>query len=588
MHAYDLILTITGGLGGALVLGYITHRLGLSPIVGYLLAGTLVGPHTPGFVADASLAEQLAEIGVILLMFGVGLQFHVEELLAVRRVAIPGAIAQSGVATVLGALLVRAAGWEWPAAIIFGMALAVASTVVLIRVLSDNNDLHTQAGHIAVGWLVVEDLFTVIALVLLPALFGPNAAEGSLLTALALTALKVGALIAFTALVGARVIPTVLDYVDSTRSRELFTLTVLVIALGIAVGSSLVFSVSMALGAFLAGMVVGRSEYSLRAASEALPMRDAFAVLFFVSVGMLLDPRALMDSPWLVLGALGVVLVGKPLVALLFVWAMRYPFGAALTAGVALAQIGEFSFILASMGRGLGVLPAEATNVLVATAITSIVLNPIAYRAIRPIERYVRATPRLRAMLNRPAASGDAVVDDGAPAPRPADPGSRAIVVGHGPTGRALVRLLTDNGITPTVVELSMDAIRALREAGVDAVYGDATRPEVLEAAGAGGAGSLILGSAGMANGEEVIRAARAINPRLRVLARATYLRDVPVLKAAGADAVYSGEAEVALAFIEDILDALGATAEQIDRERARAHRELSSGVIEASAGTPA
>jgi len=588
MHAYDLILTITGGLGGALVLGYITHRLGLSPIVGYLLAGTLVGPHTPGFVADASLAEQLAEIGVILLMFGVGLQFHVEELLAVRRVAVPGAIAQSGVATVLGALLVRAAGWDWPAALIFGMALAVASTVVLIRVLSDNHDLHTQAGHIAVGWLVVEDLFTVIALVLLPALFGPNAQEGSLWTALGLTALKVGALIAFTALVGTRVIPKLLDYVDSTRSRELFTLTVLVIALGIAVGSSLVFSVSMALGAFLAGMVVGRSEYSLRAASEALPMRDAFAVLFFVSVGMLLDPRALVDSPWLVLGALGVVLVGKPIVALLFVWLLRYPFGAALTAGVALAQIGEFSFILASMGRALGVLPAEATNVLVATAIASIVLNPIAYRAIRPIERFVRANPRLRAMLNRPAAGGGAVVDGEARASRPTDPGSRAIVIGHGPTGRTLVRLLTDSGITPTVVELSMDAIRGLREAGVDAVYGDATRSEVLAAAGAASAGSLILGSAGMANGAEVIRAARALNPRLRVLARATYLRDVPALKAAGADSVYSGEAEVALAFIEDILDELGATAEQIDRQRARAHRELSSGVVETTAGTPA
>ena len=587
MHAYDLILTITGGLGGALVLGYVTFRLGLSPIVGYLLAGTLVGPHTPGFVADASLAEQLAEIGVILLMFGVGLQFHVEELLAVRRVAIPGAIAQSGVATVLGALLVRSAGWDWPAALIFGMALAVASTVVLIRVLSDHNDLHTQAGHISVGWLVVEDLFTVVALVLLPALFGPNARDGSLWAALGLTALKVGALVAFTALVGARVIPKVLDYVADTRSRELFTLTVLVIALGIAVGSSLVFNVSMALGAFLAGMVVGRSEYSLRAASEALPMRDAFAVLFFVSVGMLLDPAVLMESPWLVLGALGVVLVAKPMVALIFVWVMRYPFGAALTAGVALAQIGEFSFILASMGRSLGVLPAEATNVLVATAITSIVLNPIAYRAIRPIERMVRDNPRLRVLLYRPPV---APADAAGPvrADHPGDPGTRAVVVGYGPTGRTLVRLLADNGISPTVVELNMDAIRTLHEAGVDTVYGDATRPEILEAAGVVRAGSLILGSAGMAHGAEVIKTARALNARIRVLARATYLRDVPTLKAAGADSVYSGEAEVALAFIEDILDTLGATAEQIDRERARAHRELSSGVVESAAGTPA
>src|SRR5687767_9319414 len=333
MHSLDLILTLTGGLAGALVFGYFTQRAGLSPIVGYLLAGVAVGPNTPGFVADTHLAEQLAEVGVILLMFGVGLQFHIEELLAVRRVAIPGAVAQSAVATVLGALLVQSFGWSWSSGIVFGIALSVASTVVLIRVLSDNNVLHTQTGHIAVGWLVVEDLFTVVALVMLPALFGTTTTERPLWLALGITAAKVTALVGFTARVGTRVIPRILDYVANTRSRELFTLTVLVIALGIAVGSSLIFSVSMALGAFLAGMVVGRSDYSLRAASEALPMRDAFAVLFFVSVGMLLDPGALMSSPGLVVGALGVVLIGKPLVALLLVWAMRYPFRAALTVG---------------------------------------------------------------------------------------------------------------------------------------------------------------------------------------------------------------------------------------------------------------
>jgi monovalent cation:H+ antiporter-2, CPA2 family len=573
MHAYDLILTVTGGLGVALVLGYLTHRLGLSPIVGYLLAGTLVGPHTPGFVADAALAEQLAEIGVILLMFGVGLQFHIEELLAVRNVAIPGAVAQSGLATVLGALLVRAFGWDWPAALIFGMALAVASTVVLVRVLSDNNDLHTQAGHIAVGWLVVEDLFTVVALVLLPPLFGPAMTDTSLWLALGFTVLKVTALVAFTALVGTRVIPRVLDYVADTRSRELFTLTVLVIALGIAVGSALIFSVSMALGAFLAGMVVGRSEYSLRAASEALPMRDAFAVLFFVSVGMLLDPGALMASPVLVLGALAIVLIAKPVVALTFVWVMKYPFRAALTCAIALGQIGEFSFILATMGRELGVLPAEATNVLVAASIASIVLNPVAYRSIRPIERWVNARPRLSAALNRPTS----VPADLQPSrlERTNDPNHRAIVIGFGPTGRTVVRLLRGNGIAPTVIELNMDAVRTLRQDGIDAIYGDATRAETLEAAGIARAGSLILGSAGMANSADVIRAARELNPQIRVLARASYLRDVPALKHAGANSVYSGEGEVALAFTEDILDDLGATPEQIDRERARAHREL-------------
>lgn len=574
MHDYDLILTLTGGLGAALVLGYITHRVGLSPIVGYLLAGTLVGPYTPGFVADATLAEQLAEIGVILLMFGVGLQFHVEELLAVRRVAIPGAIAQSAVATALGAFLAHTAGWDWSAGLIFGMALAVASTVVLVRVLADNNDLHTEAGHIAVGWLVVEDLFTVLALVLLPALFGRATADMPLWAALGLTAVKVSALVAFTAVVGTRVIPRVLDYVEGTRSRELFTLTVLVVALGIAVGSALIFSVSMALGAFLAGMVVGRSDYSLRAASEALPMRDAFAVLFFVSVGMLLNPTALLDAPALVIGALMVVLLGKPLVALLIVWALRYPVRTALTVAIALSQIGEFSFILATLGRELGVLTSTTTNVLVAASITSIVLNPLLYRAIGPVERRIAARPRLHKLMNR---GRPIPIDAGAlETRRPPDPGHRAVVIGYGPTGRTVVDLLRDNQIEPTVIELNIATVRALRGRGVEAIYGDATRPETLVAAGVPSSGSLILGSAGMANSAEVIRIARRLNPKVRVLARAGYLRDVAALKAAGADTVYSGEGEVALAFIEDILETLGATPEQIDRERARAHRELS------------
>jgi CPA2 family monovalent cation:H+ antiporter-2 len=574
MHDYDLILTLTGGLGAALVLGYITQRVGLSPIVGYLLAGTLVGPYTPGFVADASLAEQLAEIGVILLMFGVGLQFRVEELLAVRRVAIPGAVAQSAIATALGAFLAHTAGWDWSAGLVFGMALAVASTVVLVRVLADNNDLHTEAGHIAVGWLVVEDLFTVLALVLLPALFGRTSPDTPLWTALGLTAVKVSALVAFTAVVGTRVIPRVLDYAEGTKSRELFTLTVLVVALGIAVGSALIFSVSMALGAFLAGMIVGRSEYSLRAASEALPMRDAFAVLFFVSVGMLLNPTSLLEAPALVIGALMVVLLGKPLVALLIVWGLRYPVRAALTVAIALAQIGEFSFILATLGRELGVLTSAATNVLVATSITSIVLNPLLYRAIGPVERWIAARPRLHKLMDR---GRPIPIDAGSlETRRPPDPSHRAVVIGYGPTGRTVVDLLRDNRIEPTVIELNMDTVRALRGHGIEAIYGDATRPETLAAAGVASSGSLILGSAGMANSTEVIRIARRLNRKVHVLARAAYLRDVAALKAAGADTVYSGEGEVALAFVENILETLGATPEQIDRERARAHRELS------------
>jgi CPA2 family monovalent cation:H+ antiporter-2 len=573
MHAYDLILTLTGGLSAALILGYVTQRLGLSPIVGYLLAGTLVGPHTPGFVANAALAEQLAEIGVILLMFGVGLQFHVEELLAVRRVAIPGALAQSVVATILGALLGRAVGWDWSAGIVFGMALSVASTVVLVRVLADNNDLHTPAGHIAIGWLVVEDLFTVVALVLLPAFFGAASTETPLWIALAVTAMKVTGLVVFTAVVGTRVIPRVLDYVSNTRSRELFTLTVLVIALAVAVGSALIFSVSMALGAFLAGMVVGRSEYSLRAASDALPMRDAFAVLFFVSVGMLLDPRFLLEAPGLTVAAIAIVLLGKPLVAFVIVWAMRHPLKVAMTVAIALAQIGEFSFILSTIGRDLGILSVAGTNTLVAASIVSIVLNPLLYRAVEPAERWIAARPRLWRLMNRlpieHATQGVAT-----PA-RPRASVHRAVIVGYGPTGRTVVRLLRDNRIESTVVELNIDSVRGLQAEGTDAVYGDATRPETLEAAGVASAGSLILTSAGMAHSTEVIREARRLNPKIRILARAAYLRDLPLMKEAGADTAYSGEGEVALAFIDEILDTLGATPEQIDRSRARAHGEL-------------
>ena len=574
MHGYDLIVTLTAGLAAAVMLGYVTHRLGLSPIVGYLLAGTLVGPHTPGFVADVTLAEQLAEIGVILLMFGVGLQFHVEQLLAVRRIAVPGAIGQSAVATILGALLARAFGWDWAAGLVLGMALAVASTVVLVRVLADNNDLHTPAGHIAVGWLVVEDVFTVLALVLLPAVFGDAARGQSLWLGIGLIAIKVAALVAFAALVGPRVIPRLLDYVADTRSRELFTLTVLVIALGIAVGAAVIFSVSMALGAFIAGLIVGRSDYSLRAASEALPMRDAFAVLFFVSVGMLLDPGSLLESPGLILGALGVVLLGKPLAAFVIVWMMRYPFKTALTVAIALAQIGEFSFILSTIGRELGILTAAATNTLVATSILSIVLNPLLYRTIAPAERWIAtANPGLWDRLNRKRSMP---ADANAPrTARASDPAHRAVVIGYGPTGRTVVRLLRRNGIEPTVIELNMETVRAMRQDNVEAVYGDATRTDTLAAAGVASAGSLILTSAGMPDATEVIREAKELNPDLRILARADYLRDMPDLKKAGSDTVYTGEGEVALAFIEDLLETLGATAEQIDRERERAHREL-------------
>jgi monovalent cation:H+ antiporter-2, CPA2 family len=573
MHGFDLIATIAAGFTAALAFGYVTQRIGLSPLVGYLLAGVLIGPHTPGFVADTALAEQLAEIGVILLMFGVGLQFHFDELLAVRGVAVPGAIAQSVAATLLGAAVAHAFGWSWPASIVFGIALSVASTVVLVRVLADNRDLHTPIGHIAVGWLVVEDLFTVVVLVLMPALFGARAASGpALALSLGLTAVKVAGLVAFTAVVGTRVIPWLLDRIAETRSRELFTLTVLALALGIALGAAEVFGVSMALGAFLAGMVVGRSEYSLRAASEALPLRDAFAVLFFVSVGMLLDPASLLEAPLLAAATLAVVILGKPLVAMAVVVLLRYPVRVAFAVAVALAQIGEFSFILAALGRELGVLPPEAMNTIVAVAIVSIVLNPPLYRALPAVERWASERPRLWRLLNGLASR--AGEPDGSSRDPARLPTHRAVVIGYGPTGRTLTRLLRDNGIAPTVVELNMDTVRRLREEGVDAVYGDGSHRDVLDAAGIGESRVLII-TADVPNIREVIRLSRELNPKLRVLARTQYLRDVDALIRAGANEVFSGEGEVALALTEAMLLRLGATPEQMDRERVRAHDEL-------------
>jgi CPA2 family monovalent cation:H+ antiporter-2 len=572
MQEYDLIVTLTAGLGGALFLGYITQRLGLSPIVGYLLAGTLVGPNTPGMTVDAAMAEQLAEFGVILLMFGVGLQFHLDELLSVRGVAVPGALLQCTVSTVFGALLAQACGWSWPAGIVFGIALAVASTVVVVRVLSDYNALHTPAGHIAVGWLVVEDVFTVLAIVMLPALFGHGDAGPPVWLALSITILKVTGLVAFTAIVGSRVIPFVLDRVALTRSRELFTLTVLVIALGIAAGASFIFGVSMALGAFLAGMVVGRSEYSLRAASDALPMRDAFAVLFFVSVGLLLDPSSLLDPPWLFGGTLAIILMVSPMATFTFMWMVRQPLKDSMIVSISLAQIGEFSFILSTLGRELGLLTIDATNTIVASSIVSIVVNPLLYRTIAPITAYINRRPRLRRFLDRAAPLDGGEISREM---RAATSAHRAVLIGYGPTGKTVARLLKEAGIEPTIVELNIETVRSIREEGLDAVYGDANRPETLIEAGITGADNLILTSAGMANSTEVIRTAREANPRIRVLARAPYLRHLPDLRAAGADSVFSGEGEVALAFVEDLLSRLGATAEQIDRERARAHSEL-------------
>lgn len=572
MHNLDLILTLTTGLTIALVMGFITHRLGLSPIVGYLLAGIVVGPDTPGFVADQSIAEQLAEVGVILLMFGVGLEFHLKELLAVRKVAIPGAVVQCLVATALGAALTIAFGWEWHAGLIFGLAISVASTVVLLRVLSDNRDLHTPTGHIAVGWLVVEDLFTVLVLVLLPALFGGGEESGPLWLTLAIAVVKVVTLVAAVFVIGGRVVPWILHRVALTQSRELFTLTVLVVALGIAVGSATIFGVSMALGAFLAGMIVARSDFSLRAASDALPMRDAFAVLFFVSVGMLLNPSSVLEIPGLIAATLAIILIGKPVAAWAIVLILGYPLKTALGVGVALAQIGEFSFILATVGRELGLFPVEGMQALVAAAIVSISINPLIYRTTDPLAAWLLGNARLRRWLKkrrRPQIDDDQQPDDDTPSPY------RAVIIGYGPIGRTLVRLLRENEVEPTVIDLNFEAVQLARRQGIAAVYGDTTQPDTLKEANTALSGTLILSASNLTGSAEVIRLARLLNPNIRVLARVGYVAELRALKNAGADVVFSGEGEVALALSTAVLRELGATGEQIDRERERVRKEL-------------
>ncbi len=555
-HGLELIMTLTGALAGALLLGFAAQKIGLSPIVGYLAAGVAVGPFTPGFVAHSGLANQLAELGVILLMFGVGLNLHVKELLAVRRVALPGAIVAMTAAVLAGFGATRLFGWTVTAGIVFGVALAAASTVVLLRVFADRNLLQSQAGHVAIGWLLVEDVAVVLAVVLLPLLTASDAKGSALALSIAIALAKIGGLVAFTLVVGRRVIPWVLAYVAKTRSRELFTLAVLVIALGVAVAAAKLFGASMALGAFLAGLVVGQSDFGARAGSEALPMRDAFAVLFFVATGMQLDPHELAPNLRLTLLTLAVVLLAKPLIALAFTLALRYPVKTAVALARGLAQIGEFSFMVAALGGKLGVLPAEATQSLVAVAMVSITVNPILLRLVDPIAR----------RLGGPSPAAEA------PRPR-VDPAFRAIVVGYGPIGRSLSKLLVESGIEPTVIDLNHETVAELRARGMPAIYGDASQREILERAGIGHAGSLVHTASGPS--AAVIQLAKEMNPALRVLARAAYQREVDGLEKLGANHVVSVEAEVALAMGERLLVQLGASAEQLDRARDRVRNDV-------------
>ncbi len=563
-HGLDLITTLAGGLVAALVFGFAAQKVRLSPIVGYLVAGIVVGPFTPGFVAHSGIASELAELGVVLLMFGVGLNLHLKELLAVRKIALPGALLAMAAAVGAGYGAARLFGWSATAGVLFGLALAATSTVVLLRVFADRDLLQTAAGHIAIGWLLVEDVAVVLAVVLVPLLTTQSQGGAALAASIGIALAKVAGLVLFTVVVGRRVIPRLLAYVAATRSRELFTLAVLSIALGVALLAAKLFGASMALGAFLAGLVVGQSDFGARAGSEALPMRDAFAVLFFVSTGMLLDPTALVPNLRLVAITLAVVFVAKPLVTFAFVRLLGHPPKTALSLAFGLMQIGEFSFMIAALGTKLGVLPGTATQVLVAVAMVTITANSFVVRMAAP----------LAARLGGARSGAEST-------PEPEVESSlRAIVVGYGPIGRSLARILEESGVEATVIDLNHETVAELGRTGKRAIYGDASQREILERAGIARAGSLLHTASGPS--AAVIQLAKEMNPALRVLTRAGYQRDVAALAKLGADDVVSAEAEVALAMAERLLAQLGASAEQLDRARDRVRKEVDGGRVSA------
>ncbi len=564
----ELIQLLASGLTAALGLGYITHRLQLSPIVGYLLAGVIIGPYTPGFTGDAHIAHQLAEIGVILLMFGVGLHFHLSDLLAVKGVAIPGAVGQSLVATILAMVIFAPFGIPWQSSLVIGMALAVASTVVLMRGLMELDLLNSKPGHVAVGWLIVEDIFTVVLLMIIPVLGGQfgqaaTASENSpsIWMVLGTTFVKLVALVFIVLFVGARVIPRVMVHVARLRSRELFTLTVLVISIAIAAGSYYFFGASMALGAFLAGMVVAQSPVSHQAAADALPMRDAFAVIFFVSVGMLFNPSFLVTHPWMLLAALSIVLIAKPVTALVIVLVLGYSSRTALTVALGLSQIGEFSFILSDLARQHGLMTEIGHNLLVGTAILSITVNPLLFRALPWIENWLKRNPALWQLLNaraerRAAASNQSVRDQLQASNKRDEP--LAIVVGYGPVGRSVHRLLKDAGRATVIIDLNMDTVSTLVSEGQNAIFGDASHESILEQAGMRRASHFVLTLPQATDRAAIVATARNLNPTARILVRAKYLSERSDLEQAGATAAAFEEVEAAVALARLVLTDAG------------------------------
>jgi monovalent cation:H+ antiporter-2, CPA2 family len=565
MQAHSsLIATIVAGIGLAFIFGAIANRLRVPPLIGYLLAGVAIGPFTPGFVADQSLANQLAEIGVILLLFGVGLHFSVTDLLAVRNTAVPGAVAQIVVVTALGFGLAQILGMSLGAGLVFGLALSVASTVVVLRALQERRLISTQRGRIAVGWLVVQDLTMVLALVLLPPLAGilggqdtaPQDASGlfewldpqTIWGALAITLIKLAAFLVLMLVVGRRVIPWVLHYVAHTGSRELFRLSVLAIALGVAFGSAELFGVSFALGAFFAGMILAESPLSQQAAQETLPLRDAFAVLFFVSVGMLFDPTILVREPSSVLATFMIIVIGNALAAFAILLALGYSLRVAATLAVSLSQIGEFSFILTSLGLDLKLLPDSGRDLVLAGAMLSILANPILFAFLD------RLTPWLKQRQPR-----------GAPAPEasmPSEPqelstttlNNHAILVGHGRVGRLVAETLAQNGQPLLVIEEQQESVNELRRRGIEVISGNANQSGLLEAANLAGARWLISAIPNPFENSNLIEHARAVNPKIEIIARAHSDDEVAHLKKFGADLIIMGEREIARGIAAHIL----------------------------------
>ncbi len=583
-HVSVFLLNLSMSLSLALVLGVLAKRIRLSPIIGYLLAGIALGPHTPGFVADAKMANDFAEAGIILLMFGVGLHFNFSDLLAVRKIAIPGSIGQILVAWVLGTMVALLLGMEPAASLVIGLSVSVASTVVLVRVLMDNDLLESEQGHIAVGWLILQDIFTVFVLVILPVTasirFPSEASMGSLLSPIAWAFLRFAGLALLLTLVGRKVIPKLLYIVARTRSRELFTLAILSIAFAIATGSAALFGVSMALGAFLAGIVVGQTEVSHQAAADALPMRDAFAVLFFVSMGMLFDPHAISQTPLFLLGFLGIILFATPLTAFLIVWALRYSVRTALTVATALTQIGEFSFLLANEAMGLGVLSGNEQSVLVTCALISIALNPVLFRALNPLENWLRSKERIWRFLSQRSASKGVQINLAEQArfsQQAQTPGivAKAIIVGYGPVGRTSCRILKDFDFSIVIIDLNLDTIRNLAESGQAAIYGDASRQDILKAAGIKTADYLLVTFPDALTRTAVVLTARELNPQVHVFARARYLEERAWLDEIGATDVCIEEAETAIGLAIQLLRVVGAEGGRIQKEIDKIRAEL-------------